>query len=549
MAVYATTNRKRTRQSEPIPGSKQAKNNAGGFSFVIDDWGRLRRFLILGSEAGTFYVGERDLLKQNVACVTRCLDADPKRTVDMIVEVSDKGLAYKNEAALYALAIASAHKSEEVRTVALAALPKVARIGTHLFHFSHYANSLRGWGRALRRSIADWYTSRKADDLANQAVKYQQRDGWSHADLLRLAHPATTDKAKDATFRWMVGGMEALNKRTVNRKRGDKEQAADYPARARYLPKLIKAFEEAKTADVKQLIKLIAEHNLPREAVPTQHLNNAEVWDALLTKMPATAMVRNLGKMTAVGLLQPLSSASSSVVSKLKDTTWLTKSRVHPMQFLIAARIYAQGHGEKGKLAWSPVPAIVTALENAFYASFKNAKPIGNNVLVSVDVSGSMSMGNIAGTCLTPREAAAALALVHANIEDNLHIMGFATSFVEIPVRRNMALNDVVTKMASLMMGGTDCALPFIWAAQNRSHVDSFITITDNETWAGDIHPCQALKSYRNKSGRAAHSVVVGMTATEFSIADPEDKGSLDVVGFDASAPALISDFCRGELD
>jgi 60 kDa SS-A/Ro ribonucleoprotein len=30
---------------------------------------------------------------------------------------------------------------------------------------------------------------RGADDLAHQAVKYQQRDGWSHGDLLRLAHP------------------------------------------------------------------------------------------------------------------------------------------------------------------------------------------------------------------------------------------------------------------------------------------------------------------------------------------------------------------------
>ena len=36
------------------------------------------------------------------------------------------------------------------------------------------------------------------------------------------------------------------------------------------------------------------------------------------------------------------------------------------------------------------------------------------------------------------------------------------------------------------------------------------------------------------------------MTATEFSIADPTDPGMLDVVGFDAAVPSLISEFARG---
>lgn len=39
--------------------------------------------------------------------------------------------------------------------------------------------------------------------------------------------------------------------------------------------------------------------------------------------------------------------------------------------------------------------------------------------------------------------------------------------------------------------------------------------------------------------------MVVGMTSTEFTIADPADGGSLDVVGFDAAAPTVISDFVR----
>jgi 60 kDa SS-A/Ro ribonucleoprotein len=66
---------------------------------------------------------------------------------------------------------------------------------------------------------------------------------------------------------------------------------------------------------------------------------------------------------------------------------------------------------------------------------------------------------------------------------------------------------------------------------------------TDSETWAGDIHPRQALVEYRQKLGIGAKLVVIGMVSNEFSIADPNDAGMLDVVGFDTATPAIIADF------
>jgi 60 kDa SS-A/Ro ribonucleoprotein len=69
--------------------------------------------------------------------------------------------------------------------------------------------------------------------------------------------------------------------------------------------------------------------------------------------------------------------------------------------------------------------------------------------------------------------------------------------------------------------------------------------LTDNETWAGAVHPVQALRQYRERTGIAAKLVVVGMVSNGFSIAEPNDAGMLDVVGFDAAAPAVIADFIR----
>jgi 60 kDa SS-A/Ro ribonucleoprotein len=45
---------------------------------------------------------------------------------------------------------------------------------------------------------------------------------------------------------------------------------------------------------------------------------------------------------------------------------------------------------------------------------------------------------------------------------------------------------------------------------------------------------------------RPARLIVVAMLANPFSIADPEDAGMLDVVGFDTATPAVMADFALG---
>jgi 60 kDa SS-A/Ro ribonucleoprotein len=85
-----------------------------------------------------------------------------------------------------------------------------------------------------------------------------------------------------------------------------------------------------------------------------------------------------------------------------------------------------------------------------------------------------------------------------------------------------------------------------VWATRNKVPVDTFVVYTDNETWAGKVHPFQALAEYRHRMGRQAKLIVVGMTATNFTIADPSDAGMLDVVGFDTAAPQVMADFARG---
>lgn len=537
----------------PIPGSKQVQNNTDGFVWKVSIWDQLERYIVIGAEGGTYYVGEHELMKQNHAALTECLAEDPARTIKLIQDISMQGRAYRNEPALFALAVAASSKDDKARKLALAAVASVCRIGTHLFHFAAYASALRGWGRGLRSAVASWYTNRDADTLAYQAVKYQQRDGWSHKDLLRLSHPVASDVKQDAVLRWMIGGMDGLGKRTVERVVGKvstkllppKREKSDYPSRKKNLPEFIEAFEEAKTAGVKTLVNLIEKHNLPREAVPTDKLNSLEVWDALLQKMPLTAMIRNLAKMTAIGLIKPMSEAAKLVKTRLADKEYLRKSRIHPMQVLVAAKIYNQGHGDKGKLSWTAVPSINEALEAAFYATFPNVKSCGKPLLIALDVSGSMGSSVAGSTPLRACEVTAAMSLVHASVEDDYHIFGFANTFRDLGIRKGMTLENAMKKVVDENFGSTNVSLAIDYALKNQINVGGFLVMTDNEVNTGR-HVSLALREYREKFVQDARLVVMATTATPFSVNDPSDKYGLDICGFDTSTPSVAADFIRG---
>jgi 60 kDa SS-A/Ro ribonucleoprotein len=286
---------------------------------------------------------------------------------------------------------------------------------------------------------------------------------------------------------------------------------------------------------------------LPREALPSAWLKEPRVWEALLPALPLTALIRNLATLTRVGVLTPKGEATPQVIARITDRAALRKARIHPIALLAALSTYKSGHGARGSTTWKPVAAVVDALDAAFALAFENVEPTFARTLIGLDVSGSMSSGTIAGIPgITPRVGAAAMAMTHVRTESDVQVMAFANDFVPFAIGKDESVDSVVQRTAALPFMGTDCSLPMLYALEHRLPIDLFIVYTDSETWAGTIHADEAVRLYRQRMGIAAKLVVVGMTSNGFTIADPNDGGMLDVVGFDASAPALIADFARG---
>ena len=547
-----------TPQGLPIPGRDMVENNAGGFVFKLDEWKQLERFLILGSEGGTFYVSEKKLTAENANKVLLLLQKDGLKVVAKTVEMLTSGRAPKPDTAIFVLALAAAKGDDATRKAALAAVPSALKTGTQLLKFVDTVNGLRGWGRGLKKAIQLWFKGRKAETLALQLVKYKQREGWSMKDVLRLAKPVPADDVQGKLFGWTAKKDNAAWAKAPVAP-GDK--ALDFVWAAEQASGLKLVAENADTAEakailaeanqasVKKLVDLIVTYRLPREALPTEALNRAEVWEALLQEMPMTAMIRNLGTMSKIGLLKPLSDAEKLVAGRLTDAARLRGAKVHPIQVLSALRTYSSGRGVRSAATWTASSKIIESLDEAFELSFGAVEPAGTRHLLGLDVSASMTGGEIAGVPgLTPNVASAALAIVTARTEPWTAIMGFDEGIRELGVTAKDSIVDATKKVSAINGGGTDAALPMIWALQNKIQVDTFVVLTDSETWAGKIQPVQALEKYRQATGIGAKLIVVGMTSTGFTIADPNDAGMLDVVGFDGATPAFMAKFAKGDL-
>lgn len=534
-----------TTQSRPIPGREadMRRNDAGGYGFVPDDWELLHRFLILGSEGGTYYVSEQELTERNATVALRCIKADGIRAVRMAHEVNVNNRAPRVAQQLFLVALALKHGGELTKHEAERLLPDMLRTGTHALNFAAMLDSLGGWNRTKRRVIARWF-AQDSDRLAYQVLKYRQRDGWSMRDLLRVAHPKAASDAHRALFESMC------------------DRQPDWS----HLPVVIQNYMAMQGFDtpVGQAMYGI-EHGLPREALPSEALADRDVWRALLPHTPPHALLRNLGVLTANGMLTNGGEDTALVCAKLADAAALRKARVHPFAVLLATLVYKQGRGVLGSKTWVPVPAVLSALEDAYDAAFNTVEPTGKRILVCVDVSGSMSSARCIGTPIAASSAAAALAITLARCEPNAVVVRFDTAVRDVmPVTRRTGIASIERATG----GGTDCSGPILWAAgkahqeqgwslgrraeralqgTGRQEFDAFVFLTDSETWAGQQHAQQALEAYRRSGSPKARIVCCAMAVNHASIVDPKDPLALGCAGLDANLPSIVASFIGGK--
>lgn len=412
--------------------------------------------------------------------------------VDMITAVSSEGRAPRQGPVLEALAACVTHGDTATRTAAYSNLSLVCRTASHLFQFLDACDRLsvkdgKGWGRARRRAITQWYMRKPPLSLALAITKYRKRYNWDHAKVLRLTHIAV-DKSHEkdwespedyhALLRYACKGFKAL--------------ATDSETP---VVKYLQAIETCRTCDAPTCASLVRKHHLCHEHLPSQMIVNKEVCDALLEHMPITALIRNLGKMTAIGVIAADNDTQARVCQRLLDADTLTRGRIHPYSLLLALWQYEKGGGLKSTKTWNPVESVSRALAQSFdmcvgimnddweIVNVDEGVPPGSDrkILQAVDVSGSMAWTPVCGSeALSARVAAGALAYITAKRcpEDSVKTVCFGTEVIDIPALQEMtSLDSALAAMRSvndgrmelvLMLDCTGSMGPFMEAAKNH---------------------------------------------------------------------------------
>ena len=83
-----------TLQMQPQPERDQVRGDGGGYVYPLDRWARVDRFLILGSEGGTYYASESRLTKENAVNLVEAIREDGQRVVARVIALSELSLIH-----------------------------------------------------------------------------------------------------------------------------------------------------------------------------------------------------------------------------------------------------------------------------------------------------------------------------------------------------------------------------------------------------------------------------------------------------------------------
>ena len=668
----------------------QVLNCSGGYVWKLSPLEHVNRYLVLGGakDMGNYYKQADDVSHEcalSVLQMIRSPDASQfVQLCDLLKAVSIGGRAPKQEPVLLSVAAAIVFaKNAQEKNIAFETAKACIRIPTHMFMLAGFVRDLsmakptnkgKGWGAGFKRTMAHYYLSHTGRDLAFHMTKYQNREGWTHADMIRMLHinpatladdgarlmfdyvmmkyarkpktpsektlatlatlasqkvaivpnpfkpltkaefvaklnaistpqiptsassstpaiaaaaaqkpgsqtiaskvagfvsaltsvmpssasatktaapaaPAAKPAVEDDTF-VVISGEDDDEAGSSQKKKGSSQSQLQQVA---FLLKHLHAIHEAgEKKDVPLACALIRSGRLVREHVPTTLFGSKEIWITLLETMPLEALLRNLGKLTQIGVA---AEKHREIVVRLTNQEEVLKARIHPIKVLVASKVYTNGCGDSGSLTWTPNAYIGVALTDLFRISYGAVTPTGKRIMLGIDVSGSMGSSVLGSKVLTCRDASIAMALLYLETETNVSAVAFSGTLTDMlaPSSRNrltrgMTLQQALVATSGMNFSSTDCVLPIQHAIKHNILIDAFIILTDNETYAPNEHPQNALIRYRELTGIQAKLIVLGMTGNCFTIVDPTDRNTLNLAGFDTSTPEIASMFMRGEI-
>lgn len=498
--------------------------NQGGTAHTVNDLEFFRRFLFTGSSSNFYETGTqitKDVFNNLFKLIN---DGHGMPMVNTIHEVTSKGLAPTMEYSLAALACIMQKGDVPTKSYIRSLFNEIVKTGSHLLSLVDYLKMFGSISSSQKKTICKWYEEKTPGQLEYQLLKYRNRSGWTHRDVMRQVH--FNKESVNDIIRWAV--------------------RSDAPNDDR---KLIHAFIDIqKNQDIDNIVKHINEFGMTWEMIPTAALTDERVLRALSMTMPMTASMRYLNRFTIAGLTNDRDWVQM-MCNRLSNEHNVQRAKIHPLNAFVSMKTYADGRGVYGSNTWAPHRDITHAMNTMIDSSFKFVEKTNKKICIGLDVSGSMQ-SRISGKPVSSLEAAYLMVkgFLRGEGNQNVDVFGFSNHLLKFDSATidHSSYNDL-SLIDRLPFGGTNPNLLIDYATEKGHHYDAFVFYTDNET-GNPVSVMESLREYRRKVNPNVKMIIHAFAMNHFSLGDGNDKNILNIAGLDASGPAITQSFIRGDF-
>jgi 60 kDa SS-A/Ro ribonucleoprotein len=153
---------------------------------------KLKQWLILYRDDGAYKVVAKTFSRERALCVTQLLaDGHGKEVLSQMEKLTSSGAVIDKEPLLFAFALCCKSTDKNTKKQAEMICDKICKTSCDLFQFVKFHSKLsitKSWGRYFKRFLGKWYHNQDIFQLAHNASKEVSYVGWSHRDILRMAH-------------------------------------------------------------------------------------------------------------------------------------------------------------------------------------------------------------------------------------------------------------------------------------------------------------------------------------------------------------------------
>lgn len=415
-----------------------AINEAGGLAYTRTPQAALALYAATGCLNGTFYASNAEQLDLSLALCAQVAPGFVARTA-----VYARRHAHMKDMPALLLASLSVHD----RDAFASAFPHVVDNGRMLRNVVQILRSGRVGRKSLgslpKRLVREWLERASVQQIIHAAIGNQP----SLADVIKMVHPKPVDAEREALFAWVIGKSYANTA----------------------LPELLRAYEAFKRDLQGELPDLPFQHytSLPLTAAQWTVLARRASWQSL--RMNLNTFARN-------GVFEDRE-AVAMVAERLRDPAAIRRARVFPYQLLTAFQ------------ATSGLPkAIGEALQDAMEIATGNVPKLEGEVVVAVDVSGSMASpvtGFRPGATTVTRcvDVAALVAACIQRTNAEARVLPFDTDVRTLRLNPRDSVMTKARQLAKLCGGGTNVSAPLALLNRERAQVDLLVLVSDNESW------------------------------------------------------------------